>query len=541
MGLVEQFLAADRGVILCGLNGSRIADNSRWADLLLPFGIGLPSCSLKVDVRDKESVKLPRTVYELAEVTFPSLAKRFEWLSGHLEEIQPFEVDSLVTSLRYHIVALRQGPDEVLEFLANAAWQFFDSLANPDTIVSSAVPRQLLNRSVALLIGELMVKLPASYYSNMDRSMPFPGESGELEYADFSLTAEFQTGGWFSTGLYLQAGVVSSVVVDCLMDNCGVQIGSHAANIIYKPGPWKRFPAVTTFFPFNEAEIDVASPFGGIIYITARDIWSPIALNVTINTAARHPLYAISDPSCWEETCKLPVPWAEIETKMVVFTVPTRLFEKGIERNIKQMDELIIAMLTYLADVSLCQYRVVFDVEAEESDDGPIYLPVSQAEAIFGPNQPNMELFNLLKTIATRSIPVVGIPPVARSAIATVAAVAAVERKWPKHRLLQNMVASGGSTAEPLFALHAKQPGTLPEAIQVMRDRQMVDGSAIYRMFLAHLEQSTGVNYSDDFRTSSLSPSPSMGAGVPKIQGSSSKLLAFKVTEDALDPVLPRQ
>jgi hypothetical protein len=74
-----------------------------------------------------------------------------------------------------------------------------------------------------------------------------------------------------------------------------------------------------------------------------------------------------------------------------------------------------------------------------------------------------------------------------------------------------------------------------------MRDRQQVEGTGIYRLFVSHLEKSAGVTFSDEFRGATLASSTSAAGVVLNEQGSSSGLVAFKVTEDALDPVLPRQ
>jgi hypothetical protein len=258
-----------------------------------------------------------------------------------------------------------------------------------------------------------------------------------------------------------------------------------------------------THFKFVTPEIEIASPFGGIVYITAQDVIDPVAVDVTLRNVARHPLYALGDRDSWEDTKDCPAPWAEIETHMVIFTVPTRYFQDldNFEIVIGQIDRLIVSDLRFLSDMAVAPYRVVFDVDIaqREPEEGPIYVQVGCGSVLFTSMDPSSDLFTLLNLIGRRSLPNPGLPNHVRDGLAILAAISAIREKWPEHRLLTRLETKLTPMAHALNGINTNHPGAIPEALRVMRERTFGESSSTYwRMFLAALTDRTGMDYTNE-------------------------------------------
>jgi hypothetical protein len=493
---------------------------------------------LHVDVHPefKNGQKVAHSTDELRRVRFPELVAKFVTAKEEFESLKPVDVDLLVIALRYHILALKQGPSPLLERLADAAWGFLDALGDPD-----AESTFVLDRSIALILADIIAKLPAGYYEGVDRGEPFPGRCGELEVADFAVVAKFRSPCWFSTGLYLRPGLIAHVTVDSDETECMIQVGAHASNVIHPAG---RFPAVTTAFPIAAHEIQIGSPFGGILYVTVANVEEPITLNVTVRGVARHPLFTVGDPTSWNETKDMATPWGEIVMKSVVFTVPQPSFAKIPNLNAKcqQLEGLIGAALHFVADTASCQYRVIFDVEVNDedmADDYPIYLPLRLFDGIFCANEPGIDLFTLIRLIAERAL-TPSFPSKARGAIAHVAAYVALHEKWPSHPGLEGM---GHSALVTCFLhIHSAGKNFIPQALAVVRAKEAAPEGRPANLFDAFLQKLHGMT--DSTCAKDLQRAAALAAASHRTFSATAEASAdleeFRVTIDSLEPPLPR-
>jgi hypothetical protein len=103
-----------------------------------------------------------------------------------------------------------------------------------------------------------------------------------------------------------------------------VQIGSFTECIMARPGPWKRWALVAHRYDLDSEAKEVASPFGGIVYVCSDEFSSvcPIEFKLTFSGFARYPLYLKGHPEAWDEIRYLDVPWGEIETSVMILTIP---------------------------------------------------------------------------------------------------------------------------------------------------------------------------------------------------------------------------
>lgn len=131
---------------------------------------------------------------------------------------------------------------------------------------------------------------------------------------------------WHGTGLYAPAGSMISIVVP---EGAGhlqldAQIGIHTDNLCDNP-KWDRAPIVALKKRLSPGVNRLNSPYGGLIYLIPRKSAAGVKLNVTIDGAVRAPYFVLGQTTDqeWNETIKhYPAPWAELQGKRIIVTVP---------------------------------------------------------------------------------------------------------------------------------------------------------------------------------------------------------------------------
>ncbi|MFA6044245.1 MAG: M60 family metallopeptidase [Phycisphaerales bacterium] len=132
---------------------------------------------------------------------------------------------------------------------------------------------------------------------------------------------------WHSTGLYAPAGEVITLTVPDPASGLRVRIGCHTDELWHMP-QWKRVPRISREWPLSAAAVQVASPFGGLVYIDVpeRSTKSPTTLSVTIAGAVEAPLFVLHQTTNADWTTRvrnLPGPWAELACDRVILAIPT--------------------------------------------------------------------------------------------------------------------------------------------------------------------------------------------------------------------------
>ncbi|WP_152394184.1 M60 family metallopeptidase [Paenibacillus guangzhouensis] len=132
---------------------------------------------------------------------------------------------------------------------------------------------------------------------------------------------------WHSTGLYAPAGSVITIVVpeDAGYLHFDAQIGIHTDHLCDLP-VWDRVPVVALKERLHPGVNRLNSPYGGLIYLIPRKSEAGVRLQVTIHGAVRAPYFVLGQTTDqeWHETIKhYPAPWAELQGKRIIVTVPT--------------------------------------------------------------------------------------------------------------------------------------------------------------------------------------------------------------------------
>lgn len=145
---------------------------------------------------------------------------------------------------------------------------------------------------------------------------------------------------WHSTGLYAAPGEVITVRVpaEAVGKGLSVRIGAHT-DTLWHLSEWKRAPEVSFSFPLNATEVKVASPFGGAVYIEVPQGCVVGRFTAVVDGAVRAPYFVLgqTDLEAWRDTIRhLPAPWAELQGRRVVLTVPSR-----VVRNLDDPESLL--------------------------------------------------------------------------------------------------------------------------------------------------------------------------------------------------------
>ena len=176
---------------------------------------------------------------------------------------------------------------------------------------------------------------------------------------------------WHSTGLYAAPGELIRVTVpaEAVDKGFSVRIGCHTDSIWHLE-KWQRVPEISRREPLKTAQTAAANPFGGLIYIDVPDKITPGTINVTIAGAVEAPRFILGQTSVADWKAKIrnfPAPWAELETKKIILSVPSEKI-----RALENPDELMTLwdrILDAEADLSTIPHerkrpeRIVPDVQ----------------------------------------------------------------------------------------------------------------------------------------------------------------------------------
>jgi hypothetical protein len=126
---------------------------------------------------------------------------------------------------------------------------------------------------------------------------------------------------WHGTGLYAAAGTVIKVTTDA--PGLHVRIGAHSDRL-WHLDDWKRAPEIDLSLPLKTGGMEIASAFGGPIYIDVQS-GSQKTSKVTISAAIEAPRFVLGKTSLeeWRLSRHAVAPWAELETDKVILTVPS--------------------------------------------------------------------------------------------------------------------------------------------------------------------------------------------------------------------------
>ncbi|CAI9597564.1 unnamed protein product, partial [Staurois parvus] len=196
-----------------------------------------------------------------------------------------------------------------------------------------------------------------------------------------------------STGLYLPPGRTSTLIFPESAINIGlqVQIGCHTDNLSRHP-EIRRAPVVVQKYTVDKVLLPVSTVFGGLIYILVPGRCNLGKIQISINDAVLAPHFKHGETSdtLWVESISIyPSPWAELESKNIILTIPSNSV-----RNLERPSEILaiwdqimeaVLKLSTLPPVLDRKERVVADTQISQGwmhSGYPIMCHLKSVEAL---------------------------------------------------------------------------------------------------------------------------------------------------------------
>ena len=167
-----------------------------------------------------------------------------------------------------------------------------------------------------------------------------------LDYADLAyLRMLVAPGNWQSTGLYAPPGCTITIELPDMIEHLDVQVGAHTDKLGHLM-TWDRAPIVALRDTLKPGTNQISSPFGGLIYLIPTKSENGKNATVTISGAVKAPYFILgeTDVTEWNETIKKhPAPWAELQGKNVIHTVPSSIIQDLVSPDelMRNWDDLV--------------------------------------------------------------------------------------------------------------------------------------------------------------------------------------------------------
>ena len=271
---------------------------------------------------------LPKAYATGGELTLLNATAALQAIADHTSgkaKLAPDQLTQCGATLADAMRALPPDDTLLLPKIAALASQpaEFPSPAKP-LRADDALARLMLTRNLELLRNAKPEQLRAHPAADS-----FPGAVPKTAPRIASRTVAIDTTvpQWHSTGLYAAPGELIRVTLppEAVDKGFGVRIGCHTDSL-WHLDKWQRAPEISRREPLKLAQTTAANPFGGLIYIDVPDKITPATLQFTIAGAVEAPHFILGKTSVldWKNRIRnLAAPWAELETKKVILSVPS--------------------------------------------------------------------------------------------------------------------------------------------------------------------------------------------------------------------------
>ena len=390
--------------------------------LINKVGIGIPMCTLKPSGSSASSHKYE----DLEERSYIYLCNQFrELLSSSKPNIEA--IDESVVTLRFHVSCLSPSQGELTAALAKDCWDFLIKNGyDKDNIYCADLTLSV----IAVLLIDILPHIPPHLVQPAPPATYFPGLCGDVTYENRKIRMKISHKTMLSTDLYLPPGVIGRIHSSSPII---IQIGSHDAVLLNRTGSWKRWPAISTTIEVGEEPVEIASPFGGIVYIGASENKN---ISIHFHNFCKFPRYSVREDS-WYDTMDIPVPWGEIQLKAITLTLPTNmmlLFKDKMKDNFEMIEQLLTIAHNFIGVREGACRRVIFDIDLENNQPlvGELVLfSIDELPQAIDAFNYTPSFLKLLSLIVMAAIPEGMLDDDATMSLATVAVCAAIKELYP--------------------------------------------------------------------------------------------------------------
>ncbi|MEF3306329.1 M60 family metallopeptidase [Paenibacillus sp. GYB003] len=192
----------------------------------------------------------------------------------------------------------------------------------------------------------------------------------DFDYPDYGYLRMYRPPGtWISTGLYAPPGKPIVVDVPAGVSGLDVQIGTHTDNLSSKD-VWERIPIVTKRQTLAPGANTIQSAYGGLIYFIPTQPKPDTKAIVSVSGGVQAPYFVLGQTSAadWKNTVRrYPAPWAELQGRRAVVTVPSSL--------IRGLDDPAQLMETWDAMVDHMDVLAGLSPDSPPPHRSPVELP----------------------------------------------------------------------------------------------------------------------------------------------------------------------
>jgi hypothetical protein len=442
--------------------------------LLLRFNLAFTLFILEEETEPDVVLSIPDSYARIRDVNFVPLLARFKAIVKQ-SVVDEQALDDVVAALHYYVMACDESRTEELEQLMNYSWDF---LKRTGYSTPAGLCPNVTHSAIALLIFDLSMKLPPAKVPACPEHKTFPGEvTGTMASISTEMTVTLELETWRSTGLWLPAATVGVIECDTPRSDLLVQIGAHSESLFGKPGPWLRWPLVVTMRALEKTQTEVASAFGGLVYIVvnllARECPPPVRLR--FEGFVKHPIIDSTDPSAWEQSKMSTAPWGELIAGRVTFTLPSRELPKLNPRLIDQKFKQIIEEISRVVGrEGPSSYRFIFDVEVVSADcpKYPMIFLLSEVNGVLNHfDEPCPELFKAVQLMANASITENFLDEATEGAVAAVVASVVFQKFFQGFEPTQLAGLTLSPLFQPLWEIQKQFPNIIRETLSIVLSR----------------------------------------------------------------------
>ena len=356
-------------------------------------GLSFPPCSLhsvsKVIKNAPPEVLSGYTLDNMIQSYFEILAS---------EETNQNNLDLIVSKLRYYIDEM--GPERIEDIL-NIQDKSFEYLERTNFRNDNTICQNVNQSMVTIILMEILQKIPPRSMKPFPAIDLFPGVYDVEADITQNMKIDLKTGFWITTGLWLPAGKVCTVLSSHKLT---IQIGSHSLCILGQPGPWKRWPSVTTTYTI-EANVptEIGTPFGGPIFIIAE---RERPAQVQFKDCTTYPLFNQKDVQGWVDTRQSTILWGEIQTLYCDFNLQSRymLSVDKLKHFCQYVDKYLEKIREFLGTDKSQRSRVVFDIDLPQDEptifDGVVFFSHEYVQNCMSTSEVTEEFYLMLIFIA---------------------------------------------------------------------------------------------------------------------------------------------
>lgn len=272
------------------------------------------------------------------------------------------------------------------------SWMLFDEREKEDAKRREEAKKQAEEREEKDQLKEDFQKfrnLPAEEVFVHAASAFFPGSVPEtVQRVNKAFKTDNEIRDWQCTGVYAPPGEIIRVHVSSAGIGTGyrIRVGTHEDNLLdgRRKNYWHRFPTIVREFGVGNSTVEIANPFGGMIYVYAPP--PPARSKISSASQRRVPRYARFEfigvveapnfelgetkPAEWMHLRNAPAPWAQLAGKYFIATVPSSAVrEIDKPQEIAEFWDKIIEGLDKLSgrekrEKNAPKERIVFDIDS---------------------------------------------------------------------------------------------------------------------------------------------------------------------------------